>query len=147
MSGGDGTDRMIGWLASAEHMEWLRGQEQALLGFPTRVASDEGDALVPGHDGRPVPGEVAPTFGAARMAHVHALAALRGRPGARPVAATLLAGLATAGSGGWPESRDSDEDEPQALYTLAFVILAAASGVALEGRAHRPLLDAALARL
>ncbi len=137
----------LGWLGSPHHREWLRAEERRLLRFPATVVGDRGDAAVFAADGSPVPDAVSPTFGTARLAHVHALAALRGEPGARPTAFALLDHLDTFSPRGWPENPRSDPDEPQSLYTLAFVVLAASSGVAVGHPRSPALLHSALDRL
>ncbi len=137
----------LGWLGSPHHREWLRAEERRLLRFPATVVGDRGDAAVFAADGSPVPDAVSPTFGTARLAHVHALAALRGEPGARPTAFALLDHLATFSAHGWPENPLSGPDEPQSLYTLAFVILAASSGTAVGHRGSPAMLHSALDRL
>jgi sulfoquinovose isomerase len=138
--------RPLGWLSSREHRQWLRDEERRLLRFPTVIVTEEGDAAVFSRDGTPVAGRVARIFDSARLAHVYALAALRGEPGARSVAATLLSRLAGYAATGWPERADA-VDEPQSLYTLSFVILAASTGVRIGHGPSEVMLEAALTRL
>jgi sulfoquinovose isomerase len=138
--------RPLGWLSSPEHHEWLRDEERRLLQFPTMVVTGIGDAVVFSRRGTPIEGRVARTFDTARLAHVHALAALRGEPGARCVATALLSRLAGYAATGWPEHPDA-VDEPQSLYTLSFVILAASTGTRIGHGPSELMLRASLARL
>jgi mannose/cellobiose epimerase-like protein (N-acyl-D-glucosamine 2-epimerase family) len=123
-------------------------------------------------DGRPTPGRPALTYATARMAHVHALAALAGVAGSGPVADALLdrllrgplhddehGGWHHAVPGGDPDGGDPDGGDPdggdpdggdpdgwdKTAYDQAFVLLAAATAV-VAGRPDGPaLLDAARA--
>ena len=141
-----GTDHVVGWLTDPVHAHWLRREVDRLLDFPQAVLAERGAALL---DGRGVPhvGVSAPTFLTARTAHVFALAALRGRPGARPVAAALLATLEDGEAAGWPWHPAHPEEDGRGLYTLDFVVLAAATGSMLGLPGAGALLQRALARL
>ncbi|MFD5276138.1 AGE family epimerase/isomerase [Pseudarthrobacter sp. NPDC058362] len=133
-------------LGSPGHLAQLRSEERRLVRFPRSVVTQQGDTAVWSRTGDPVPGAVSPTFGTARIAHVFALAAERGEPWARGVSFDLLDYLAAFGARGWPDN-PARPTEGQDLYTLAFVILAAASGTAAGHPASPQMLSEALQRL
>ncbi|WP_172592186.1 AGE family epimerase/isomerase [Subtercola boreus] len=161
----------LGWLQSPSHAAWLRAEESRLLGFaagPRDLVDADGRGVLLDAYGRAQPATVPPTFHTARMAHSYAIAALRGHPGARPVASALLAGLASEPGPGWADLPGSGtraesapaaapdatgpggaaaQDARQSLYALDHVLLAAASGVALGDASAPTLLERALARL
>lgn len=125
-------------------LEWCRAEEARLLAFPRATVTAAGDAVVldarGGDSGAP-----APTYLTARMAHVLALAALRGHPATGASAAALLETLAGRGPDGWTDGADGRGD--RSLYALSFVILAASTGSAAGIPVGPPLLEQALARL
>lgn len=143
--------RPIVWLRrdgpSGAHRGWLRSEELRILRFPATVVSERGDLCPFSWCGGAVRGAVSETFNTARVAHVYALAAARGEPGARTTAGRLLDHLGRYKATGWPERPDSGTAEPQSLYTLAFVILAATSGIEIGHGGSRGLLGCALSRL
>lgn len=130
---------------SPTHQDWLRQEELRLLAFPGSVVGADGGAVLLDARGGAASGS-APTFVTARMAHVHAIAALRGHPGAREIATALLHRLGELGDESWPDLA-TEPQRARSLYTLDFVLLAAAGGVAIGAPAARSLLDRALARL
>jgi sulfoquinovose isomerase len=138
--------RSIGWLSLSTHQDWLRDEERRLLAFPERVVDASGDAIVLDVGGRRALGRSAPTYITARMAHVHAIAALRGHAGAKPIATALLRRLAELGDVYWPDHAD-DLAQPHSLYTLSFVLLAASAGVAMGDPDAEALLARARERL
>ena len=98
-------------------------------------------------DGRPTPGRATLTYATARMAHVHALAALAGVAGSGPVADALLdrllrGPLHDAEHGGWHHAAPGAQDPPEwdkTAYDHAFVLLAGATAV-VAGRRDGPAL-------
>ncbi|MEF2976326.1 AGE family epimerase/isomerase [Subtercola sp. YIM 133946] len=166
--------KALGWLADPAHGVWLQGEEARLIGFPRARTDAHGHAVQLDASGGAVPGPCAPTFLTARMAFVHAVAALRGHPGMRSAAGRMLDALAAQPGPGWPDHpaapatasaqpRRGLTDHPpalatpagagadapdalQSLYTLDFVILAAAAGVAIDEPGASTLLRNALER-
>ena len=87
-------------VSSSDVLPWCRSEEQRLLAFPRASVTATGDAVVLDSRGGDS-GETAPTFVTARMAHVHALAAMRGHPFHREAATALIEGLTLRGADGW----------------------------------------------
>lgn len=123
------------WVALAAHRAWLDAEGGRLLRFGTAAASTAGAGFAwLDASGTPDPGPGVQLWITARMAHVYALAHLRGRPGAGPLAdrglAALDGPLRDAEHGGWypaiPEP-GKPSDGRKTAYGHAFVLLAAAS--------------------
>ncbi|MFJ5861168.1 AGE family epimerase/isomerase [Pseudarthrobacter sp. NPDC092439] len=110
------------------------------------MVTARGDVAAWSRTGDVLPGVDSPTFNTARAAHVYALAAARGEPGAGATAFVLLDYLAAFTPSGWPTS-PAGPAAGQELYTLAFVILAASSGSTIGHPGSPAMLSMALARL
>ncbi len=141
---------MTAWIDQPSHHLWLEAESQRLLAFGRHFAAPGGGSYWLDEDGSPDVGQPVFTWISARMAHVYALAHLRGTPGAGALALRALAGLDgplhDARHGGWfhgvgPDGPTIDE---KSAYTHAFVILAASSCTVAKLPGARPLLDEAL---
>ncbi|WP_436786825.1 AGE family epimerase/isomerase [Yinghuangia sp. YIM S10712] len=143
------------WVALATHRAWLDAEGDRLLRFAAAARDPRGGFAWLDADGRPDPAHGVELWITARMAHVFALAHLRGVPGAGPLAdhglAALSGPLRDLRNQGWysaiPSPEHASSAPPQArkeAYGHAFVLLAAAS-LTLAGRpgAKRLLADAA----
>jgi mannose/cellobiose epimerase-like protein (N-acyl-D-glucosamine 2-epimerase family) len=135
---------MSSWPTNPAHHRWLDQHTRELLAFGRRAADPAGGARWLGVDGLPEPDQPVSTLLSARMAHVYAVGALLGVPGAAPIAEQALGGLAgrlrDERHGGWfPSVADHTV---KACYDHAFVLLAAASSAA-AGLAGGPALLAA----
>lgn len=104
---------------------WCHEQESLLLRFPQRAVRPDGRAVVLDAAGGDS-GELSPTYLTARMAHVHALAHLRGHVGHLDIAGQLLQRLLHDGAECWTD--EPTRGARRSLYALDHVILAAASG-------------------
>ena len=138
------------WTERRYHRSWLDSEGDRLLDFAGAAAEPGvGFAWLDG-EGKPQIELGVQTWITARMTHVFALAHLRGRPGAGPLADHGLAALqgplrdgehggwyTALGPGGQPETK-------KAAYEHAFVVLAAASATAAGRSGARQLLDEAL---
>jgi sulfoquinovose isomerase len=127
-----------------EVVRWCRTEELRLLAFPRASVTAIGEAVVLDARGEDS-GDRAPTYLTARMAHVQALATMRGHPSSGGMAAALLENLGRSGADGWT-------DEPagrgrRSIYALSFVILAASTGSVAGIHGAPALLEGALARL
>lgn len=125
----------------------LDAEFHRLVGFGgTGVVHPGGGAAWLDDDGAPVLDRPVETYATARMAHVHALAALTGVAGSGPVADAMLDALAgplrDAEHGGWPAST---ADPAKVAYAHAFVLLAASTAVVAGRPAGPGLLADALA--
>nr|WP_232531045.1 AGE family epimerase/isomerase [Microlunatus antarcticus] len=122
--------------------------------FGRHVVRSDGLAHWLDDDGAPDPARTGDVYVAARMAHVYLLGGMRGVPGCTPLAARLLAGLATAARdrehGGWlehvpdPAAGPTDPADPapnadKQAYTHAFVVLAGATAT-VAGESGGPAL-------
>lgn len=133
-------------LDNPEHLAWLSAEESRLLGFPRTVVTARGDVAAWSRTGHALSRVDSPTFNTARTAHVYSLATRRGEPGAHATAVALLDYLAAFSAEGWPDS-PSRPHGGQSLYTLAFILLAAASGTGIGHSGSRDMLAGALQRL
>ncbi|OZD04946.1 hypothetical protein CH275_11120 [Rhodococcus sp. 06-235-1A] len=138
------------WLTLPTHQLWLDTESSRLLDFGTTLDHPAGGAVWLDDRGNPDLDHPAHTYITARMAHVHFLASLLGRPGSRRQADRVFDGLLTSlrdsTNGGWFES-SSDATSPDAVknaYTHAFVVLAASAAAAAGHPDGRGLLDEAL---
>ena len=125
-------------------VQWCRAEEARLLAFPRATVTAAGDAVVLDARGSDS-GAIAPTYLTARMAHVLALAAMRGHPSTDDSAAALLESLWRRGADGWTDGAEGRG--ARSLYALSFVILAASTGSAAGIPVAPRLLQQALARL
>ncbi|WP_415972763.1 AGE family epimerase/isomerase [Rhodococcus sp. 077-4] len=138
------------WWTLPAHRLWLDTEASRLLRFGTTLDHPAGGAAWLDDRGNPDLDHPAHTYITARMAHVHFLASLNGRPGSRRKADRVFGGLLStlrdARNGGWFES-SADASSPEAVksaYTHAFVVLAAAAATAVGHPQGRELLDEAL---
>jgi len=120
---------MSSWPTNPAHHRWLDQHTRELLAFGRRTADPAGGARWLDAAGRPDPRQPASTLLSSRMAHVYAVGALLGVPGAAPIAEQSLRGLSgrlrDAEHGGWfPTATDHTV---KACYDHAFVLLAGAS--------------------
>lgn len=142
---------MTAWIDEPSHHAWLEAESQRLLTFGRRFPAPDGGAHWLDDDGAPDPARPVFTWISARMAHVYALAHLRGTPGAGTLARRALAGLTGPlhdhELGGWFASAgpDGEVDDAKSAYAHAFVILAASTGSVAELPGARELLDEAIA--
>ena len=74
---------MKAWIDLPSHHEWLESESQRLLAFGRKFPAPGGGAYWLDDDGVPDVSRPVYTWITARMAHVHALAHLRGTPGAK----------------------------------------------------------------
>ena len=119
----------------------LDAEFHRLVGFGgAAVVHPDGGAAWLDDDGAPVLDRPVETYATARMAHVHALAALAGVAGSGATADAMLDALAgplrDAEHGGWPAST---ADPAKVAYAHAFVLLAASTAV-VAGRPSGPAL-------
>ncbi|MDV6233681.1 AGE family epimerase/isomerase [Rhodococcus cercidiphylli] len=138
------------WLTLPSHQLWLDTESSRLLDFGTTLDHPAGGAAWLDDRGNPDLDHPAQTYITARMAHVHFLASMLGRPGSRRKADRVFEGLLTtlrdSTNGGWFES-SADATSPDAVksaYTHAFVVLAASAATAVGHPQGRELLDEAL---
>jgi mannose/cellobiose epimerase-like protein (N-acyl-D-glucosamine 2-epimerase family) len=129
---------------------WLDDQFLSLIRFGYRVQHPLGGAAWLSDEGVPDLNYPVHTWITGRMAHVYALAHLRGDSEAPAIADSMLDALSTRlrddEYGGWYSSITDDGTTPdeKSCYQHAFVVLAASS-CAIAGReGARQLLDAAL---
>ena len=129
----------------------LDAEFHRLVTFGAHVARPGVGAAWLDDDGRPDAGRPTLTYVTARMAHVHALAAIAGVASSAPIADLLLDALVDgplrdAAHGGWHSSTAPAEWDKSA-YDHAFVVLAASTAT-VAGRPAGPVLLAdALAAL
>ena len=121
----------------------LQAEFRRLVTFGNRVALAGRGAAWLDDDGLPDPGRPVLTYTTARMAHVHALGAIAGLPGAAEIADTLLDALMSGPlrdteHGGWHGSTEPAEWDKSA-YDHAFVLLAASTAT-VAGRPAGPVL-------
>ena len=122
------------WVRLASHRAWLDAEGERLLDFAVGAgAAPTGFAWLD-DDGRPEPDQGPQLWITARMTHVFALATLRGRPGAGPLADHGLAALTgpfrDAEHGGWATAVDgtgTPTGTTKSCYDHAFVVLAGSS--------------------
>ncbi|MDZ7930276.1 AGE family epimerase/isomerase [Rhodococcus sp. NPDC076796] len=138
------------WWALPSHRLWLDTESTRLLGFGSTLDHPAGGAVWLDERGHPDLDHPAHTYITARMAHVHFLASLLGRPGSRRQADRVFDGLLMtlrdSKNGGWFES-SADASSPDAVksaYTHAFAVLAASAATAVGCPRGRALLDEAL---
>jgi mannose/cellobiose epimerase-like protein (N-acyl-D-glucosamine 2-epimerase family) len=133
-SGGQGGDVMD-----------LDAEFRRLVSFGPDVVHPDGGAAWLDDDGEPLLDRPVLVYSTARMAHVHALAAMAGIASSEPLADALLAALAgplrDAEHGGWRASSVSDA---KAAYDHAFVLLAASTATVAGHPAGPALLRDAL---
>ncbi|MCZ4562932.1 AGE family epimerase/isomerase [Rhodococcus sp. IEGM 1401] len=146
MDTGDGRS----WLTLPSHQLWLDIESSRLLDFGTTLDHPAGGSAWLDGRGNPDLDHPAHTYITARMAHVHFLASMLGRPGSRRKADRVFEGLLTtlrdSTNGGWFES-SADATSPDAVksaYTHAFVVLAASAATAVGHPHGLELLDEAL---
>jgi sulfoquinovose isomerase len=138
------------WTSLPAHRSWLDAEGDRLLAFAEAARAAAGFSWLDDH-GHPDPGQPPQLWITARMTHVFALAALRGRPGAGRLVDVGLAALTgpfrDAEHGGWFSSLNGD-GTPAATdksnYDHAFVVLAAASATAAGRPGAAELLQEAL---
>jgi len=114
------------------HRAWLAHETLRLLSFGRAPIHPDGGAAVLGERGEPLLDQPPQLWITARTVHVHALGALLGVPGSRPVAEAALAGIAgpfaDADRGGWRSvATDAGADGAKSCYDHAFVLLAGSS--------------------
>jgi sulfoquinovose isomerase len=142
---------MKAWIDLPSHHEWLESESQRLLAFGRHFPAPGGGAHWLDDDGDADTSRPVFTWITARMAHVHALAHLRGTPGAATLAAHALAGLTgplhDSVHGGWFNAVGPDgvPVAEKTAYAHAFVVLAASTGTVADLPGARALLDDALA--
>jgi mannose/cellobiose epimerase-like protein (N-acyl-D-glucosamine 2-epimerase family) len=127
----------------------LEMEFQRLLQFGRRFPHPEGGAAWLDEFGAPDLSQPVYTWITARMAHVHALAHLRGVFGAGQLADTALAGLngplRDRDNGGWFTSTQHwQRPDEKSAYPHAFVVLAASTATIANRPGARRLLDEAL---
>lgn len=136
---------------SVEHRAWLDAELRRLVAFAPQPHHPLGGFGTLDASGRVREEQPVHTWITCRMTHVHALAHLRGLPGAeRHVdhgVAALGGLLRDPDAGGWYASVASDgtPDTTKDAYQHAFVVLAASSATAAERPGAAALLDDALA--
>ena len=141
---------MTAWIDQPSHHQWLESESQRLLAFGRQFPAPGGGAYWLDDDGAPDTGRPVFAWITARMAHVHALAHLRGVPGTAPLASRALAGLTGPlhddVHGGWFHAVGPDgvPAAEKTAYTHAFVVLAASTGTVAGLPGARALLDEAL---
>ena len=138
------------WWTLPSHQLWLDAESSRLLDFGTSLDHPAGGAVWLDDRGHPDLDHPAHTYITARMAHVHFLASMLGRPGSRRKADRVFDGLLTtlrdSTNGGWFES-SVDATSPDAVknaYTHAFVVLAGAAAAAAGHPRGADLLGEAL---
>lgn len=135
-------------MASADRDQRLEEEYDRLLGFGTTLVHPAGGAAWLDEHGHPDLARGVLTWITCRMVHVHALAALTGRPGSRARAEQLLAGLAgplrDARHGGWHGALDAggrpDTAAGKSCHDHAFVLLATSSALVAGLDGAGPLL-------
>ncbi|WAJ30392.1 AGE family epimerase/isomerase [Antarcticirhabdus aurantiaca] len=138
------------WLERPAHREWLEDESRRLLRFAAASRLERGGFGMLDEAGRLPPSAEADTLFTARAAHCYAVAALRGVPGAKPLAdhgvASLRSGLLRdEARGGWFESeRAKRENGRKTAYIQMFVALAASSALLAGCDGARALLDEVL---
>ncbi|WP_206490825.1 AGE family epimerase/isomerase [Rhodococcus sp. KRD162] len=138
------------WLTLPSHHVWLDTESSRLLGFGTSLEHPAGGAVWLDDRGNPDLAHPALTYITARMAHVHYLASIRGRPGSQRTADRVFDGLLTtlrdSRNGGWFESSADalSPDAAKTAYTHAFVVLAASAATGAGHPNGRELLGEAL---
>lgn len=123
------------WFEEPAQAKPLAEEFDRLLGFGTALVHPVGGAAWLDDHGRPELDRGVLTWITCRMVHVHAMAALTGRPGSRELAQRLLDGLAgplrDADHDGWFHRLDTDGrpdlDAGKSCYDHAFVLLAGSS--------------------
>nr|WP_220709136.1 MULTISPECIES: AGE family epimerase/isomerase [unclassified Rhodococcus (in: high G+C Gram-positive bacteria)] len=83
------------WWTLPSHRLWLDAESTRLLGFGSTLDHPAGGAVWLDERGHPDLDHPAHTYITARMAHVHFLASLLGRPGSRRQADRVFDGLLT----------------------------------------------------
>ncbi|HWJ11343.1 MAG TPA: AGE family epimerase/isomerase [Nocardioides sp.] len=125
------------WLDPPAHRTRLADEFVRLLDFGTTIAHPAGGAAWLDDHGRPDLERGALTWITCRMLHVHAIAAMTGRPGSRELAQRLLDGLAgplrDPQHDGWFHRLDGegrpDPSAGKSCYDHAFVLLGSSSAV------------------
>ena len=139
------------WRTMTQHRAWLDAECQRLLRFSPDPRHPLGGFAWLDASGSAVPDRPVLTWITARMAHVHALATLRGIPGSAALVdhgvAALSGPLHDDRYGGWHHRLEPDGSASgrKEAYTHAFVILAASSAVAAGRSGATDLLADALA--
>ncbi len=143
----------VPWLERASHRTWLEGEGDELLVFGSEAVREDGGFAWLDEDGAPDLSRPSELWITARMTHCFALGHLLGRPDFGRFAdhgLTSLRGVfRDQEHGGWFAAVAGGKvvDDSKQAYAHAFVVLAAASGVAAGRRGARELLDDALAVL
>lgn len=130
-------------IGTAAQLDWLRDEERRLIGFPRQFVTSRGDAPLLDYRGGTAE-EVAPTFLTARLAYVAGIASMRSVAGTDPAVAQLIDYLASTERDGWYDDAGAPDSAPQSLYTLSFLIFAAATATIAGHEPARDLLDHAL---
>src|SRR6187455_562048 len=141
----------MNWLTSPSHLRWLDAEMDRLLDFGRASSVETGGFGWLDERGHISKSKGVQLWITCRMTHVYSLAALTGRPGAKPLAehgiAALQGVLHDDKHGGWfaavgPKGPTNTAKE---AYGHAFVILAAASATAAGRPGAEELLEEALA--
>lgn len=130
----------ISWLNHPAHKHWLENEGQRLLAFYRASRHPQCGFAALDDNGVMAEDATPDTMITARMTHCFALAAMRGEPGAMPLAVHGVEALSGALKdhvyGGWYSTLPENEDvETKQAYIHAFVALAASSAVQ-AGVAH-----------
>lgn len=141
------------WLDDLALRGRLAGEYDRLTGFGTTLVHPAGGAAWLDDTGRPDLARGVLTWITCRMLHVHAIAALTGRPGSRDLAQRLLDGLAgplrDTEHDGWFHRLDADGrpdlSAGKSCYDHAFVLLGTSSAVLADLDGAADLLAAASA--
>ncbi|MCF2532276.1 AGE family epimerase/isomerase [Yinghuangia soli] len=135
------------WTALAAHRAWLDAEADRLLRFGAAARDPRGGFAWLGADGTPDRDRGVQLWITTRMAHVFALAHLRGVPGAGPLAdhglAALSGPLRDAQHGGWYPAIPGPSEPPEGrktAYGHAFVLLAASTLALAQRPGSRALL-------
>lgn len=121
------------WIEKASHQLWLEAEGQRLLDFYTssKTAAIGFSAL--DDNGQKSTNPQTDTMLTARMTHCYALAAMRGLPGAMPLAQHGVKALSTVLKdhqyGGWCNPADPASAFPKQAYIHSFVALAGSSAM------------------
>jgi sulfoquinovose isomerase len=138
------------WRALPSHRAWLDDEFARLLAFPRDPVHPQGGFAWLDDHGRPDLDQPVHIWITARMTHVHALAHLRGLPGATSAVEAgvdaLTGRLRDDEHGGWftEVAADGTPGTDKEAYTHAFVVLAATSATAAGHPDGPALLDDAL---
>jgi sulfoquinovose isomerase len=139
------------WTDLRYHRAWLDREGDRLLEFGTAAALPGRGFAWLDAEGKPQLERGEQTWITARMTHVFALAYLRGRPGAGPLAdhglASLAGPLRDSERGGWFAALTADgvpQTTRKSAYEHAFVVLAASSASAAGRPGAADLLQDAM---